>query len=427
MDTAAIGRLRCPTCLGELRPQAFAEERIGGTAPRTVMRSGVLLCERCRVWFPVDSDTPVLLRFKTTLHERFADRHRAEIADLAGYTLPPWQPRPGELDVQETFTDQWDVVAEDELSFMYTLDELVALNRRVWLTWLDELPGDQRPASVLDVGCGVGTETIALREVTGAAELFGIDLNFALLRRRPEYRDVAGVHFVVASAFDPPFARESFDLVYSQGVIHHTYSTIDAFDSIAARVTPGGHLFVWVYGLEDHLAPGGASRLSKRANMLAEQVLRPLATRAPGPVRDKLFDGLTTVWHARRKQVERHSEDWERDNTQHALRDWLSPRFARRHGFNEMAEGYEERGFRLVALQSPQAYKELFGRPLWGVGMTGRRTTQALATPALAATGSSSSSVSAQAQQRVRPAAQGHEEARSQLHDGSGGHVRHPE
>lgn len=374
MDIAALGRLRCPTCLGELRPRPFAEDIVrGGGATRTVIRSGVLLCERCRVLFPVDSDTPVLLRFNTKFHDNFAERHRERLGELGHYGLPSWQPRPGELDVQATFTDQWDVVAEDDLSFMYTREELVELNRRVWLMWIEELPVGERPATVLDVGCGVGTETIALREVTRAQELFGIDLNFALLRRRPGYRDLSDVHFVVASAFDPPFARESFDLVYSQGVIHHTYSTVEAFDSIAARVAPGGHLFVWVYGLEDHLAPGGASRLSKRANMAAELVLRPVATRAPGPVRDKLFDGLTAVWHARRKQVERHSEDWERDNTQHALRDWLSPRYARRHGFNEMAEWYEERGFRLVALQSPHAYKQLFERPLWGVGMTGRK------------------------------------------------------
>ena len=53
---------------------------------------------------------------------------------------------------------------EDELSFMYTRDELVELNRRVWLPWLAELPEDERPQRVLDVGAGGGTETVALKD-----------------------------------------------------------------------------------------------------------------------------------------------------------------------------------------------------------------------------------------------------------------------
>jgi ubiquinone/menaquinone biosynthesis C-methylase UbiE/uncharacterized protein YbaR (Trm112 family) len=379
MDLAALDRLRCPTCGGELHARAFTGEQLPperngaavATATRTAIRSGVLLCERCRLYYPIDSDTPVMLRFRTAFHEDFARRHDERLRELDGFRAPDGQPREGEAAIQETFTTQWDAVQEDELSFMYTRDELVELNRRVWLPWLSNLSEDERPRSVLDVGCGVGTETVALCEVTGAEEIWGADLNFALLGRRAEYRDRPGANFVVGSLFDLPFAEGAFDLVYSQGVLHHTYSTEAAFDSIARRVRPGGRLFVWVYGLEDHLAPGGASRLSKRANVAAEAVLRPLVSRSPEPVRDRLFDVLTAIWHPRMRHRERHGQTWERHNTNHSLRDWLSHRYARRHGFNEVAEWYEDRGFKVVATQSPRAYKELFGTPLWGVGMTG--------------------------------------------------------
>jgi ubiquinone/menaquinone biosynthesis C-methylase UbiE/uncharacterized protein YbaR (Trm112 family) len=380
MNSLALERLRCVTCHGRLQPRPFVTEDTpsggdGGVAtePRTIVRSGVLLCERCRVYYPIESDTPVMLRFATSFHEDFARRHAELLRDFDGFSAPDGQPREGEASIQETFTTQWDTVQDDQLSFMYTRDELVELNRRVWLPWLFDLPEERRPQSVLDVGCGVGTETLALQEATGAGEVWGVDLNFALLGRRPEYRDRPGLSFVVASLFDLPFADAAFDLVYSQGVIHHTYSTEAAFDSISRHVRHGGRLFVWVYGLEDHLAPGGASRLSKRANVAAEAVLRPLASRAPEPVRDRLFDVLTAAWHPRMRRRERHGETWERHNTNHSLRDWLSHRYARRHGFNEVAGWYEDRGFTVVATQSPRAYRELFATPLWGVGMTGLR------------------------------------------------------
>jgi ubiquinone/menaquinone biosynthesis C-methylase UbiE/uncharacterized protein YbaR (Trm112 family) len=378
MDAAAVNRLRCATCQGELQVRPFSTEQLPSgregavaTGPGTIVRSGVLLCERCRVYYPIESDTPVMLRFATNFHEDFARRHADRLRELDGFRAPDGQPRAGEASIQETFTSQWDTVQEDELSFMYTREELVELNRRVWLPWLVGSSDEERPASVLDVGCGVGTETLALQEATGARELWGVDLNFALLGRRAEYRDRAGVSFVVASLFDLPFAHGAFDLVYSQGVIHHTYSTEDAFDSISRRVRPGGRLFVWVYGLEDHLAPGGPSRASKLANVAAEGVLRPIVSRSPEPVRDRLFDVLTAIWHPRMRRRERHGERWERQNTNHGLRDWLSHRYARRHGFNEVVGWFEDRGFTVVAMQSPRAYYELFGTPLWGVGMTG--------------------------------------------------------
>ena len=369
MDASALPWLRCPSCASELEHRAFDEG------------SGALLCQSCRVYYPIVSDTPIMLRFPTALHEEFARRYADRLAELDGFRAPDGQPREGEAAIQETFTTQWDTVQEDELSFMYTREELVELNRRVWLPWLSDLPEDERPQAVLDVGCGVGTETVALQEATGAEQLWGVDLNFALLGRRAEYRDRPGVNFVVASLFDLPFAEGAFDLVYSQGVIHHTYSTEDAFDSISKHVRDGGRLFVWVYGLEDHLAPGGASRLSKHANVAAEAMLRPIASRAPEPVRDRLFDALTEVWHPRMRHRERHGQRWEKENTNHGLRDWLSHRYARRHGFNEMTEWYEDRGFHVVFTQSPRAYKELFGSPLWGVGMTGVRNSGEPAAP----------------------------------------------
>ena len=106
-------------------------------------------------------------------------------------------------------------------------------------------------------------------------------------------------------------------------------------------------------------------------------MLRPLITRAPQQWRDRIFAGLTAASHAHYRATQRHGEAWDRANTEHALRDWLSPRYAHRHGHNEVANWFEQSGFRVIDTQSPVAFEQLFGTPLWGVGMTGQRLASA--------------------------------------------------
>ena len=299
-------------------------------------------------------------------------RARRRARRLRRVPAPDGEPRKGETGVQETFTDEWNLLHEDELSFGYTHDELVALNRRVWLRWLQDLPEGERPKQVLEVGAGGGAETLALDELLGADEMFAIDLNFSLLTRSKELRDLPGVTFVIASLFDLPFAPASFDLVYSEGVLHHTYSTKEAFASIAPKVRPGGHQFIWVYGLEDnHIR--GVSRFKQRRHQFTEAAVRPIVSRLPQRLRDAFFKVLTSIWHLRQRKLARHKDKWLQASTEHHLRDWLSPRYAHRHGYNEVIESVrvERHGGRRHAVAD--RLQGVFGAALPGVGMTGRR------------------------------------------------------
>jgi uncharacterized protein YbaR (Trm112 family)/ubiquinone/menaquinone biosynthesis C-methylase UbiE len=379
--------LCCPTCGGDLTLTAFCEERVptgnaeaghpgGAGGWETVVQEGCLSCRRCKVWYPILDYVPVLLTFPTKVQQRFSDRHRQLLEQLGGYAMPNGKPEPGEESVQATFSDEWKQVSRNELSFLFTTEDLVELNRQVWLRPLQKTRDEFK--TVLNVGVGLGQETVAVQRALGNTEIIGADLNFSLLNSGQLHRTTPRYHLVIASLFHLPFRRSSFDVVYSQGVLHHTYSTRAAFDCVADFVRPEGHLFIWVYALDSHLIPEGFKGVVLRAKRFVETILRPVVSRSPKLVRDAVFATLTAVLHLFIKTTVLHKEHWKLPNTNHGLRDWLSPRYAHRHSYNQVLEWFEQRSFTIAGVQSPAAYRKLFGKQLYGVGLLGQRVPRIL-------------------------------------------------
>jgi|SRR5579863_352678 len=103
---------------------------------------------------------------------------------------------------------------------------------------------DFRGKVVLDVGCGMGRfADIATR---WGATVIGIDLSAAA---EVAARNLAGRDFVAVQAdvFALPFLPESFDCIYSVGVLHHTPDCEKAFKSLPQYLKPGGSIGVWLY------------------------------------------------------------------------------------------------------------------------------------------------------------------------------------
>jgi len=96
-----------------------------------MVKTGVLFCEASRLWYPVINYVPVMLTFATGLVEGFARDNSELLARHPGYAAPTLDPCPGERSVQATFTEEWSGLGEDELTFVYTDDELLKLRRAI--------------------------------------------------------------------------------------------------------------------------------------------------------------------------------------------------------------------------------------------------------------------------------------------------------
>jgi len=112
-------------------------------------------------------------------------------------------------------------------------------------------PAELRGKLLLDIGCGAGRFAEVALEC--GARLLAVDLSTAVYACRETLARFPAEQYRVirASLFDLPLCPESFDGVYSLGVLQHTPDPLGAVREIARFVKPGGQLATWIYEKTD--------------------------------------------------------------------------------------------------------------------------------------------------------------------------------
>ena len=104
-------------------------------------------------------------------------------------------------------------------------------------------------AKVLEVGCGTGQLSNFLGECTTRTVL-GVDLCLNSLRLAQNFKlrnGLQNVSFYQINLFRPPLRPEGFDVVISNGVLHHTSDPFGGFKSIVRLLKKGGVILVGLY------------------------------------------------------------------------------------------------------------------------------------------------------------------------------------
>jgi SAM-dependent methyltransferase len=185
-----IPMLRCLRCKGEL-----------------ALRDTGLQCRSCSAVFPI---TNGVLRFVET----------------QGYA--------------ENFGFEWGKYARTQLD-----NEVSTLSERQFIESTGFSPEELKGKWILDIGCGMGR----FAEVASrwGANVVGIDLSLAadVAARNLSSRD--NVWICQASVLNLPFVEQSFDYIYSIGVLHHTPDCEQSFKCLPKLLKPGGSVAIWLY------------------------------------------------------------------------------------------------------------------------------------------------------------------------------------
>ena len=139
--------------------------------------------------------------------------------------------------------------AKYEFATREFFDEVERHRYEVYAPWMPSVMGfdEFKGQRLLEVGCGMGTDL--LQFARGGALCTGLDLT-------PRSVEISSLHFglydmradfVLGDGERLPFADESFDVVYSNGVLHHTPDTMQAVREVRRVLRPGGVARVMLY------------------------------------------------------------------------------------------------------------------------------------------------------------------------------------
>ena len=109
----------------------------------------------------------------------------------------------------------------------------------------DEIP---MGSNILEAGCGTGQMSIILSRY--ARQIYGIDLSKGSLIEAKQFinsNNIKSVHLFRMNIFKLFFEENTFDVIISNGVLHHTYNPKLAFSKLVRVLKPGGIIVIGLY------------------------------------------------------------------------------------------------------------------------------------------------------------------------------------
>lgn len=133
----------------------------------------------------------------------------------------------------------------------YDLGVRLVMREQQWRPLIVGQIACPRPQTVVDVGCGTGTLTVALAQALPDARVSGVDGDRSILAQAKEKPGAENVEWIRSLADELPFDDASVDAVVCTLVLHHlsTAGKKRAVAEMARVLRPGGMLIVADFGV----------------------------------------------------------------------------------------------------------------------------------------------------------------------------------
>jgi ubiquinone/menaquinone biosynthesis C-methylase UbiE len=139
----------------------------------------------------------------------------------------------------------------------------------------------------LDLGCGTGRWSKFIAPKVKFIE--AVDPSMAVLTAQKTLEPFNNVRVTQAAADNLPFAHESFDFIFSLGVLHHIPDTSKALNEAVTRLKKNGHFLLYIYYALD------SRGFLFRTLFKVSDWIRKIISSLPHPIKHFLCDIIAVV------------------------------------------------------------------------------------------------------------------------------------
>lgn len=187
----------------------------------------------CGITFPILFDVPVLFdRITYQIHHNYKENNGNRCSGMS------------DLEIINNSIYNWSNLFPDidkdlfnkEIDYQYHID---AVSKAI--------PDLVFEGKVLEIGTGTGFDGRKISRKNPKVEYYGIDIGETIYLCNHSKNKDKNQKYVRASVLSLPFKDNTFDIVYSYGVFHHTPNPILAFTEALRVLKKGGKLCFYVY------------------------------------------------------------------------------------------------------------------------------------------------------------------------------------
>ena len=332
MKRTLVRFLRCPYTGSRLRLRGFVRDG-------AEVIEGVLLAEEGKRWYPVTRGIPRMLSPDLFDRGEFVSEHRGRLEQL-GIPVEAEAVEDTLTEVKQRTSESFGFEWEEYRRFGWD-DPVFDLERerRVFLRKTVSTEEDWAGRLVLDAGCGNGRYSYWAAEF--GAKVVAMDLSNAVDSASQNIGDL-DVHLVQGDIFRPPFPADTFDVVFSIGVLMLTGDARRATLSLARLVAPVGTMSINVYGKGNPVYEFNDRLIRRFTTTMGLPSLHRFAGRmarlADFCDRHHLLNVVNGLIRL--------------ENHPHCIFDWYSPASATHHTEDEVADWFAEGGLEVLAVES---------------------------------------------------------------------------
>ncbi len=244
MKFEALHYLRCPVSHGRLQ-LVITKKNEDSHLPQGEIEEGYLYSE-AGMHYPIIGGIPRMLPESMLVHEIYLQKLVPDFKAKQQAAMEQFEEiitasAKRNNKIQETFGFEWSLLNRGK--------DIKIWNRspdsyKVQLEKELDLASGQKFKIAIDAGCGHGRSAMLMADFCDI--VFGVEVSPAVELGYTENQH-PNCHFIQADVHHLPFEKNSFDLLYSSGVLHHNPNTLAALTRVAAFLQPAGLLCIWLY------------------------------------------------------------------------------------------------------------------------------------------------------------------------------------